>query len=73
MPLIYGNLNEHIWQILTTNHKNPRGAITKDKLAFEVAKIVKRRVNDIKVRVTLVFSLSPSKPTWSRMNLAAQI
>jgi len=71
MPLIYGHLNEHVWQILTTNYKNSRGAIAKEKLAFEVAKIVKRRIKDIKVRVTLVFSLSPSKPTWSGMNLAA--
>ena len=49
---------------MTTNHKNPPEAITKKKLAFEVAKFVKRYIKNIKVRATFAFVLSFSKPTW---------
>ena len=62
MSRTYGHLNEHDCQILATNHKNPCEAITKEKLAFEVAKLVKCCIQDIKVRTTFVFILSFLKP-----------
>ena len=63
LQLTYGNFNEHDCQILTTNNKTPREAITKEKLALEVAKLVNRCIEDIKVRTTFVFFLLFSKPT----------
>ena len=44
-----GRFNGCDYQILTTNTKNARGSITKGKLAFEVAKLVKRNIEGIKV------------------------
>ena len=63
MSRTYGHLNKYNFQILSTNHKSPREAITKEKLAFEVAKLVKRCIQDIKVRAAFVFVLSFLKPT----------
>ena len=62
MSRTYGHLNEYDSQILATNHKSPREAITKEKLAFEVAKLVKCCIQDTKVRTTFVSVLSFSKP-----------
>lgn len=52
-------------QILTTNpkRKTPRESITRRKLAFEVAKLVKRSIMSIKVRATFIFVDLFSKTT----------
>ncbi|KAF9778394.1 hypothetical protein BJ322DRAFT_1025106 [Thelephora terrestris] len=47
-----GRLNGCDYQILTTNTKNARGSITKGKLAFEVAKLVKRNIEGIKAQTS---------------------
>ena len=46
-------LNGCNFQILTTNNKSGRESITKKKLALEVAKLVGRYIEAIKVSVSL--------------------
>jgi hypothetical protein len=40
---------------LTTNHKKVRESITRKKLAFEIAKLVERYIESIKVRAVFAF------------------
>jgi len=54
-PSTRGRLNRCNFQILTANHKIVRESITKKKLAREVAKLVERHIETIRVR--LAFTL----------------
>ena len=60
----WGHLNEHDYQIRTTNNGATPEAITKKKLAFEVAKLVKRHLESIRVRATIISINSFLKSTW---------
>lgn len=63
--------DEYACKIMTTNNKNPRESITKWKLAYEIAKLVWRYEEIIKVNAVFPFINSLSDVRLGRPNRVA--
>ena len=72
-PFICGPSDKCNSQITTTNHRNIPGPITKGKLASEVAKLVKRSIEAIKVGVVFYFHITIFDVQFVRPKTAVEV